>query len=301
MRMTRVMRSLVFAILAISLATTSCLDRSDGVDTAVQMQRDIETIDSYIVQNGLNAYYDKTGVRFIITELGTKGFPPRTEQGIKVKYKGMFLDGTVFDAGPTAEGALGSFIYGWQYGLAVWPAGTKGTLFVPSPLGYGPAQVNSIPPNSILKFEIELTEVVVSNADKARLAADIATIDAYLEEHSIDAVKDSTGVRYVVTEPGAGAMPGLFSKVKFKYTGRAMATDTEFFNGGSEPSDIFDSRVTDFINGIKVGLMKVAIGGKVTIYVPSTLAFGNKENNGANLPANSIVIYDIELENIIYD
>lgn len=295
------MRSLGFAVFGVVLIMSSCIDKPEGIDTALQMQKDIEIIDNHVALNNINAIRDKTGLRFVITHLGTKGFPPTTEQVIKAKYTGKFLDGTVFDAGPEAEGALGSFIFGWQYGLSIWPVGTKGQLYVPSPLGYGNAQVNSIPANSILVFDIELTSVSVSNADKARLASDIATIDTYLEENSIDAVKDSTGVRYVITDPGAGPMPGLFSKVKFSYAGRAFTTQNEFFRGSSEPSDIFDSRVVDFINGIKVGLMKVAIGGKITIYIPSTLAFGNRENTGSSLPANSIVIYDLELENIIYD
>ena len=283
-----------------ALILTSCLDNNHGLDTALQMQKDLATIDEYIALNNIDAYQDKSGIRFSITELGKSGFPPRVDQQVKVKYTGKFLNGTVFDPGPEATGVLGTFIVGWQYGIAVLPPGTKATLYLPSPLGYGSSQYNSIPANSILTFDVQLTEVVTSNAEKARLASDIDVIDSFLESHSVDAVKDTTGVRYVITDPGVGPMPTLYQKVKFSYVGQAFSGGTEFFNGGSQPSEIFDSRPIDFIDGITVGLTKIAVGGKIKIYVPSGLAFGPTENTQTSLPANSIVIYDITLEEIVF-
>jgi len=286
---------------ALPFVFTGCFDKPDGLDTAAQMQKDMETIDNYIALNNIDAYVDKSGVRFSITKLGTKGFPPRRDQAIKVNYSGKFLDGTQFDKGGEVTAVLNTFIVGWQAGLSVWPAGTKGTLYVPSPLGYGSSPYNSIPANSILVFDIELEEVIPSNAEKARLAADIVTIDNYLVDHSIDAVKDTTGVRYVITQEGEGPMPTWYQKVKLNYKGKALANGVEFFNGSAAPTDLFDSRMVDYINGLRLGLSKISAGGKITIYVPSGLAFGANENTGSSLPANSIVIYDIELTELVYD
>jgi len=292
-------RSAVIAVFSfVMLGLHSCIDKPEGVDTATQLRADVAVIDEYIAANGLHAYQDKRGIRFVIDTLGT-GFPPRLDQGFKAKYVGKLMDGTVFDPGPETSGVLGNFITGWQDCLSIWPVGTKGKLFVPSPLGYSTVQVNSIPPNSILMFDLELTEAVLANAEKARLTADINTIDQYLADHEIDAVKDSTGVRYVISEPGGGAMPSWFSKVKFNYSGRALNAETPFFTGYSEPDESFDSRVVDFIHGIKVGLMKLPVGGKMTIYIPSLLAFGTTENPQAALPANSIVVYELELLEIV--
>jgi len=58
--------------------------------------------------------------------------------------------------------------------------------------------------------------------------------------------------------------------------------------------------MVDYMNGIRVGLSKIAAGGKITVYIPSGLAFGPNENTGSSLPANSIVIYDIELTELVY-
>ena len=299
MRVTRIQGIAMVVVLAFGLA--SCFDKDHGIDTAAQLAMDIQAIDEYTATNNIDTYDDPSGIRFSIETLGTKGFPPRTDQTIKVKYTGKLLDGTTFDSN-TIQGVLNTFIPGWQYGLSIWPNGTKGKIFVPSPLAYGDKQMGStIPPNSILMFDVELLDVIPSNAEKARLAADIKTIDDYLASKNIDAVKDTTGVRYVITAPGEGPVPLWFQKVTFNYSGKLFTSNTEFFSGTSTPSALFYSRVCDFISGLKLGLTKIPKNGKITLYIPSSLAFGTVDSSSSPVPANSIVIYDVELTDIIFD
>ncbi|HMJ68059.1 MAG TPA: FKBP-type peptidyl-prolyl cis-trans isomerase [Cyclobacteriaceae bacterium] len=273
---------------------SGCIDPSDSFDPNVQMAADIETIDQFLAKNNIDAIVDLSGLRFHIETVGT-GFPPRYDQTVKVDYTGKFLSGSVFDDGVDETGVLKGYIAGWQLALSVWPAGTKGTIYIPSPLAYGNQAVGSIPPNTILVFDVHLKEVVTSGAEKVRLAADIKTIDEYLASKAIDAVKDTTGVRYVITNPGTGPLPTWYTKIKFNYSGRVLATNAQFFNGSSEPNVGFDSRMIDFINGLKVGLSKVGAGGKITIYVPADLAFGPNESTTSPVPANSNVSYEIEV------
>ncbi len=293
------MRSLRWCVLlAFPLLFSACLDRTEVVDSALQMEEDLAVIDNFLSQNNINAIKDKSGVRYEIQTLGTGGFPPKTDQQIKINYVGKFLGGNTFDEGGIATELVNKFISGFQLAITTWPAGTKGRMWVPSPLGYGDQQVGTIPPNSILVFEVELQQVIPTNAEKARLTADIATIDKYLSDRKISAIADTTGVRYVITNAGTGAHPTWFTKVRFSYNGKLLTSGNEFFSGTSQPTDTFDSRVVDFIHGIKVGLSKVGTGGKITVYVPSGLAFGPYENTASSVPANSIVIYDIEVQEI---
>lgn len=297
----RVVRSTsILAIGLFLLVMQSCIDRDTGIDSAAQLEADKQTIDSYLVQNGITAQKDKSGVRFKITELGTKGFPARTDQTIKAKYVGKFLDGTVFDPGTNpVTGVLSTFISGWQVAFTILPPGTKATIWIPSPLAYGSQSRGSIPPNSILVFDIEFVEVQYTNAEKQRLTSDINAIDAFLADKNIDAVEDTTGVRYVITTPSSGAHPDRFTKVKFSAVGKNLTTGNQFYSGTSEPNDYFDSRVADFIHGLQVGLLNLGKGGKMTVYIPSGLAFGPYENTSTSLPANSNVIYEIELIDIL--
>ena len=79
-----------------------------------------------------------------------------------VYYKGYLMDSTVFDQTQTNE-PLTLYLYqtieGWQKGIPLFNEGGKGTLFLPSPLGYGNQTVGEIPANSILIFDIHLLNV----------------------------------------------------------------------------------------------------------------------------------------------
>jgi FKBP-type peptidyl-prolyl cis-trans isomerase len=283
-----------------ALVVTGCLDK-DHFDSAAQMAEDVATIDNYLTSNNIPAIRDVSGVRFSLATIGT-GFPPRVEQTVKVKYTGKFMNGTVFDPGPDITAPLGSFILGWQYGLSLWPVGSKGTLYVPSPLGYGNKPGTSvIPPNSILVFDAEVVAVVPSNADKARFTSDTTAINTFLDTHKIQAARDTTGIRYVITNQGTGPAPTWYQKLKFTYTGKALTTGNQFVSGSSEPNASFDSRMVDFVSGMQFALSKIGVGGKITVYIPSGLAFGTKEDTSTNLPANSNVIFDIELTDIVSD
>jgi|NorSeaMetagenome_1021524.scaffolds.fasta_scaffold65778_1 FKBP-type peptidyl-prolyl cis-trans isomerase FkpA len=88
------------------------------------------------------------------------GDSPKLEQTVKVHYTGSLSDGSVFDSsfsrGAPTEFKLNSVIQGWQEGLQLMKVGGKARLTIPASLGYGAKQMNTIPPNSELTFEVEL-------------------------------------------------------------------------------------------------------------------------------------------------
>ena len=55
-----------------------------------------------------------------------------------------------------------------------------------------------------------------------QLEKDIKAIDAYLITNGIVAVKDSSGLRYVITKAGTGEKPPLSSLVKVNYKGSLL-------------------------------------------------------------------------------
>ena len=91
---------------------------------------------------------------------------PQTGQTVSVLYTGMLLNGSVFDSSAKNGGqpisfplGTGQVIPGWDQGLAALTVGTKAVLLIPSALAYGPRGAGAaIPPNSILRFDVELLE-----------------------------------------------------------------------------------------------------------------------------------------------
>jgi len=133
--------------------------------SAEQMGKDLEIIDAYLKDNNINAQSTESGLRYVIENEGD-GVHPETGQRVKVHYTGTLLDGTKFDSSYDREGplefpiGLRQVIIGWDEGIALLKKGGKGTLYIPSPLAYGPqARGGVITENSILKFEVELVDI----------------------------------------------------------------------------------------------------------------------------------------------
>lgn len=104
-----------------------------------------------------------TGLQYIIHQDGI-GATAGVNDTVKVHYKGMLADGTVFDSSydrnEPIELTPQDVIPGWTEGLQLMKAGGKYTLYIPSMLGYGGDEsIGVIPPYSTLIFEMEVLEI----------------------------------------------------------------------------------------------------------------------------------------------
>jgi peptidylprolyl isomerase/FKBP-type peptidyl-prolyl cis-trans isomerase FkpA len=81
-----------------------------------------------------------------------------------VHYTGTLTNGTQFDSSVgkspyTFVLGSGTVIKGWEQGLVGMKAGGKRQLTIPPSLGYGSVDKGRIPPNSTLKFDVELVKI----------------------------------------------------------------------------------------------------------------------------------------------
>jgi peptidylprolyl isomerase len=155
--MKNVMLKIVMALVPIAIGMGCSTDNILSYED--QLKKDTNTIDKYLVKNGIIATVDSlTGLRLVVVDAGS-GLHPGIEAKLTMKYKGMYLSGEVFTAPPEAQTfTTSSLIQGWQIAFGKYIAkGGKGTLYVPSGLGYGRlgSSDGSIPPNANLIFEVE--------------------------------------------------------------------------------------------------------------------------------------------------
>jgi peptidylprolyl isomerase len=143
-------------------------DQTTGTGTITDAQG---IINEYLTANNLTATKTADGLNYVITTNGT-GAVPTAGQTVTVNYSGFLLNtngtlGTEFDSNTNSQfghvtpfsftlGA-GQVIAGWDEAFALLPVGTVAQLIIPPSLGYGSAgSGSSIPPNSILVFDVTL-------------------------------------------------------------------------------------------------------------------------------------------------
>ncbi len=84
---------------------------------------------------------------------------------LSIHYTGYLVDGTKFDSsvdrGEPIDIAYGAHqvIPGWDTGFGGMRVGGKRRLFIPYQLAYGPTQHQTIPPKSMLIFDVEVVKV----------------------------------------------------------------------------------------------------------------------------------------------
>ena len=284
------------------LIISACDDGPDTPDELARWYEEVAIIDNALV--GINSVKDpESGIRMLITKLGT-ALPAQKNNTVDVDYIGRrFEDKVVFDQGNTSL-KLSDYIPGWQIALSKLPAGSEAKLIIPSLYGYGTSGSGSgVPPNTILEFDIKFNDVTPSTAEVARLGTDTTAIDAYLDGKGITAIKDSTGLRYVITTPGSGPpLVSWYDKLSLKYSIKLLSDDTKtIVSLERTPSDQFYSRPVDYIMGMIIGLQKLSIGSKAVLYVPSGYAFGAdgaSDGAGTSIPPNSNIIVEVELSDV---
>lgn len=190
---TRKMRKLNFLVLAfIATAFTACMKDTEPFDYEAQFEREKGIISDYVETNIPNASFNEsTGIWFEVLAPGeADSYQYKfVNEGnsleapiVRVKYTGVLLDGTQFDAVTDNEGmrmSLSGVIAAWQY--AFFPSdmfkddgelvevggltasglkkGSKIRFVTPSLWAYREYGQGKVPANAPLDFTVEILEI----------------------------------------------------------------------------------------------------------------------------------------------
>ncbi|MDK7757386.1 FKBP-type peptidyl-prolyl cis-trans isomerase [Providencia rettgeri] len=116
--------------------------------------------------------------------------------------------------------------------------------------------------------------------------------EKYAKEKGV--VKTKSGLLYKIEKDGTGAKPKADETVVVHYKG-SLIDGTEFDSSYSrnEPLTI---PLNSVIKGWTEGLVNLKKGGKMQLVIPADLAYG--ENGVPGIPANSTLVFDVELLDI---
>ncbi len=271
-------------LLAVLLTGCGLNDDNVGTFDGEQFEVDRQLIRDYLATNNLTATEDANGLFYIITKEGT-GDAPSPGSNVMVDYKGYFLDGEIFDSTATGDSvfvSLQNVILGWQIGLQYLKVGGSGTLLLPSAFAYGSQGTSRIDPNTVIAFDIDLHGL--QPEIERKLFVD------YINENGLSATEDSSGIFYIITEPGEGEHPTSTSDVEVSYRGY-------FLNGGdfdSTPDGTTASfNLQEVIAGWQIAIPFLKKGGKGTFFIPSALGYG--ERGQGPIAPNTPLVFDVEL------
>lgn len=186
-------------------------------------------------------------------------------------------------------------------GITQMAAGDSATLLVPADSIYGDRLPNFVKPGGKIKYTLSLLKVQseqeyqaeVEAKKKSQDDADAKLINEYIAKNNLKMETAPSGLRYSITKPGTGAMPdGNNLLVKMKYTLTLLdGKEVESSKGVAEMP------MNRQVKGLREGIALLKKGGKGKLIIPSTQGYGERQRG--SVPANSILVYDIEIDDIV--
>jgi len=140
---------------------------------------------------------------------------------------------------------------------------------------------------AILMFACE--DVKPCNADESE-----AEIVQYLTDNNLTAERDSSGVYYIIEDPGSRIRPTLASRVSVIYKGYLTDKDTTVFDDSNGLARSFP--LAGVVEGWQIGIQLFKEGGKGKLFIPCHLGYGDRQSG--SIPPGSALVFDIELVDV---
>lgn len=134
-------------------------------------------------------------------------------------------------------------------------------------------------------------------ASKAQNDIDDKLIREYIKEKNLKTLKTASGIYYVVDKTGNGKHAVATDKVKVHYKGYKM--DGTKFDSSYDRNQPVDFPLSGVIRGWTEGIPLFEEGGKGTLIIPSSLAYGTNPPPGSNIKPNEVLLFDVELLEIL--
>lgn len=116
-------------------------------------------------------------------------------------------------------------------------------------------------------------------------------------ESNPDIQKDETGFYYEIIEEGDGDTPSMSDDVVVNYQGALI--DGTIFDSSYDRGEPATFPMNGVIPGFSGGLSKISEGGKVRIYIPSELGYGDNPPPQSPIPAGAMLIFDAEIIDVV--
>jgi FKBP-type peptidyl-prolyl cis-trans isomerase FkpA len=165
-----------------------------------------------------------------------------------------------------------------------------------------PAFIDS---SSFLSFTVKVISTTTDaalkaeelKAEKENAMKENEVIAKYIADKQITPSKSSSGLMYIISEPGAGEQAQAGKTVKVHYTGRLL--DGTKFDSSLDRNEPIEFKLGQgmVIKGWDEGIALLKVGGKALLIIPSDLAYGSRGAGGV-IPPFSPLTFEVELVSV---
>ena len=290
------MKNLVNFFICLSLLGGMSSCKFDEINqTESDNQKEIE---GYMSRSNLKLQKSPEGMYYSINSANSSGKQAFNTDLVKFYYKMTLLDGTKIDSTAKSLGQLKGMVWGATNTILNLPIsflkeGESGLFILPSALAFGGNSYTDIPAFSVIKLEID----VVSVRTEAEQLKDFQTLYKITNP---EISPSGLIFKKLVENPKGAAISGGQS-VKVNYTGRLSYGNLKYDAAMKVIYDTaFDSGTFTFvagtggvIAGFDEGIMKMRVGEKAALIIPSKIGYGT--NGSGTIPPNSPLYFEVEV------
>ncbi len=252
----------------------------------------------------------KTGIKYKFVEKNKKAKQPQIDDFIFLDIDYLINDSLLFESkvlnsdlkinfiAPIYEGDVNE-------GLALMHEGDSLIFWVDAKNFYD-KNMGSVPDfikeADKIEFRVRMNKVLSpeedknqsDNKNKTLKEEEDSKLQAYLSENKITTKPTESGLYFIETEQGRGVRATKGKTVVVHYTGYFLdGTKFDSSKDRNQPFE-FELGAGRVIKGWDEGIAMMDVGDKVTLIIPSKLAYGER-GAGKSIPPFSTIIFDVEL------
>jgi FKBP-type peptidyl-prolyl cis-trans isomerase len=270
----------------------------------------------YLADNNITTPPTASGI-YIIESVQGQGIKIDSGAMVKLHFSVSKVDGKqIFSSFDRPEPL--KFQYGQKFdtqgleeAVGTMKKGGKAKVIVPSAMAFGEmGRGNVVPPYTTLVYEVEIVNVQSKAEYEKELAEakkkeqqkqeaakgeESTQRQKYLKDNKITVKPTASGLYYIEKVKGTGAQAVAGKRVKVDYTGRLLNGKEFDSSKGKKPYE-FTLGKGQVVRGWDEGIAMMKKGGKATLIVPSSLAYGDRDMG--DIPPYSTLVFDVELVDV---
>ncbi len=144
---------------------------------------------------------------------------------------------------------------------------------------------------------LESTVAALAKKETKKVSSEKEKGEAFLAENrkKENVTETASGLQYIIEEPGSGNKPKPTDQVEVHYRGTLL--DGTEFDSSYKRGETIVFPLNNLIPAWIEGLQLIGTGGKIKLFAPSKLAYGERGAGGL-IPPNATLIFDVELIDI---